>query len=131
MSKRVYRFPPFSITASLHIKSQSALMLWRGLTQTKKTHLSVRTPTRPVHLLSSSARCSPSLSLSLSLSLLLIGAFLNTFLVYSTLGVLLHNCCWLLLKQLRIGWRNLLAANRWLLSNSNRSIEVTSIEYFE
>ncbi|VUZ49212.1 unnamed protein product, partial [Hymenolepis diminuta] len=63
------------------------------------------------------------LSLFLSLSLLLIGASLNTFLVYSTLGVLLHNCCWLLLKQLRISCRNLLAANRWLLSNSNKPIE--------
>ncbi|VUZ50129.1 unnamed protein product [Hymenolepis diminuta] len=37
MSKRVHRFPLFSITASLHIKSTSALMLWRGLTQV--THI--------------------------------------------------------------------------------------------
>ncbi|VUZ52302.1 unnamed protein product [Hymenolepis diminuta] len=33
MSKRVHRFPLFSITASLHIKGTSVLMLWRGLTQ--------------------------------------------------------------------------------------------------
>ncbi|VUZ46897.1 unnamed protein product [Hymenolepis diminuta] len=33
MSKRVHRFPFFSITASLHLKSTSALMFSRGLTQ--------------------------------------------------------------------------------------------------
>ncbi|VUZ51039.1 unnamed protein product [Hymenolepis diminuta] len=33
MSKRVHRFPLFSITASLHIKGTSVLMLCRGLTQ--------------------------------------------------------------------------------------------------
>ncbi|VUZ45898.1 unnamed protein product [Hymenolepis diminuta] len=38
MSKRVHRFPLFSITASLHIKGTSALMLWRGLTQTITAH---------------------------------------------------------------------------------------------
>ncbi|VUZ54562.1 unnamed protein product [Hymenolepis diminuta] len=37
MSKRVHRFPLFSITASLHIEGTSALMLWRGLTQV--THI--------------------------------------------------------------------------------------------
>ncbi|VUZ56022.1 unnamed protein product [Hymenolepis diminuta] len=39
--------------------------------------------------------CSSPLFLStlLALSLLLIVASLNTFLVYSTLGVLLHDCC--------------------------------------
>ncbi|VUZ42522.1 unnamed protein product [Hymenolepis diminuta] len=37
MSKRVHRFPLFSITASLHIKGTSALMLWCGLTQTTHT----------------------------------------------------------------------------------------------
>ncbi|VUZ51229.1 unnamed protein product [Hymenolepis diminuta] len=37
MSKRVHRFPLFSITASLHIKSTSPLILWRGLTQTTNT----------------------------------------------------------------------------------------------
>ncbi|VUZ48137.1 unnamed protein product [Hymenolepis diminuta] len=37
MSKRVHRFPLFSIAASLHIKGTSALMLWRGLTQV--THM--------------------------------------------------------------------------------------------
>ncbi|VUZ49896.1 unnamed protein product [Hymenolepis diminuta] len=37
MSKRVHRFPLFSITASLHIKGTSALMLWSGLTQV--THI--------------------------------------------------------------------------------------------
>ncbi|VUZ45152.1 unnamed protein product [Hymenolepis diminuta] len=51
------------------------------------THWSVRTPTCPVHLLSSSARS------SLSPSLLLVLTSLNTGLVCSTLGVLLHNCC--------------------------------------
>ncbi|VUZ52702.1 unnamed protein product [Hymenolepis diminuta] len=37
MSKRVHRFPLFSITVSLRIKNTSALMLWRGLTQTTHT----------------------------------------------------------------------------------------------
>ncbi|VUZ49971.1 unnamed protein product [Hymenolepis diminuta] len=37
MSNRVHRFPLFSITASLHIKSTSTLLLWRGLTQTTPT----------------------------------------------------------------------------------------------
>ncbi|VUZ50189.1 unnamed protein product [Hymenolepis diminuta] len=79
MSKRVHRFPLFSITASLHIKSQSALMLGRGLTQVThiklplffqtNTRWSVRTPTRPAHLLSSPARCSPSFSPSLCYAL--------------------------------------------------------------
>ncbi|VUZ45008.1 unnamed protein product [Hymenolepis diminuta] len=31
MSKHVHRFPLFSMTASLHIRGTSALMLWRGL----------------------------------------------------------------------------------------------------
>ncbi|VUZ41821.1 unnamed protein product [Hymenolepis diminuta] len=39
MSKRVHRIPLFSITALLHIKSTSALMLWRGLTQVTHTKL--------------------------------------------------------------------------------------------
>ncbi|VUZ47490.1 unnamed protein product [Hymenolepis diminuta] len=39
MSKRVHRFPLFSITASPHIKGTSALRLWRGLTQ-NNTHWS-------------------------------------------------------------------------------------------
>ncbi|VUZ53537.1 unnamed protein product [Hymenolepis diminuta] len=72
MSKHVHQFPLFSITASFHIKGTSALMPWRGLTQVTpcypdnyNTHWSGRTPTRPVHLLSSSARCSPSLCYSL------------------------------------------------------------------
>ncbi|VUZ40429.1 unnamed protein product [Hymenolepis diminuta] len=33
MSRRVHRVALFSVTASLHIKGTSALMLWRGLTQ--------------------------------------------------------------------------------------------------
>ncbi|VUZ48947.1 unnamed protein product, partial [Hymenolepis diminuta] len=37
MSKRVQRFPLFTITASLHKKGTSALMLWRDLTQV--THI--------------------------------------------------------------------------------------------
>ncbi|VUZ47558.1 unnamed protein product [Hymenolepis diminuta] len=37
MSKRVHRFPLLSITASLHIKVTSALMLWRSLIQTTHT----------------------------------------------------------------------------------------------
>ncbi|VUZ46891.1 unnamed protein product [Hymenolepis diminuta] len=94
MSKRVHRFPSFLITALLHIKSTSALMLWRGLTQT--THAG---QCGLLHVL-----CISSLpqhtALPLSLLLLLIVASLNTCLVYSTLGVLLHNCCWFLLKQL-------------------------------
>ncbi|VUZ43156.1 unnamed protein product [Hymenolepis diminuta] len=62
MSKRVHQFSLFSTTASLHIKGTSALMLWRGLTQVTHiklslvfqttTRWSVRTPTRPVYLLS-------------------------------------------------------------------------------
>ncbi|VUZ52529.1 unnamed protein product [Hymenolepis diminuta] len=88
MSKRVHRFPLFSVTASLHIKRHicAHALAWP---YPNDTHWSVRTPTRPVHLLSSSARCSPSLPLSL----LLIVASLNTCLVCSTHGVLLHNCC--------------------------------------
>ncbi|VUZ56553.1 unnamed protein product [Hymenolepis diminuta] len=38
MSKRVHRFPLFSITASFHIEGTSALMLWRGLTQIMTAH---------------------------------------------------------------------------------------------
>ncbi|VUZ54433.1 unnamed protein product [Hymenolepis diminuta] len=77
MSKRVHRFPLFSIAASPHIKGTSALMLWRSLIQVthiklplffQTTHWSVRTPTRPVHLLSFSALCSPSFSPSLCYS---------------------------------------------------------------
>ncbi|VUZ41168.1 unnamed protein product, partial [Hymenolepis diminuta] len=54
-------------------------MLWCGLTQVTHRKLplflqtahtgQLRTPTRPVHLLSSSARCSPSFSPSLCYSL--------------------------------------------------------------
>ncbi|VUZ54147.1 unnamed protein product [Hymenolepis diminuta] len=104
MSKRVHRFPLSSITASFHIKCTSALMLWCGLTQV--THIKLALFSRQQHTLVSAdsyTSCSsplfPStllslfLSLSLSLSLLLIVASLNTFLVYSTLGVLFHNCC--------------------------------------
>ncbi|VUZ40739.1 unnamed protein product [Hymenolepis diminuta] len=79
MSKRAHRFPSFSITTSLHLKSTSALMLSSGLTQathkrkqaififhTRTTHAcQLPVPTLPAHLLSSSAR--PPLSLSLSL----------------------------------------------------------------
>ncbi|VUZ50442.1 unnamed protein product [Hymenolepis diminuta] len=129
MSKRVHRFPLFSITDSLHIKRHICAqdLAWPYPSDSYKatlvfpdnTHWSVRTPTRPVHLLSSSTRCflylSPFISLSLSVT---------RFKLVSTLGVLLHNCCWLLLKQLRIGdcycCCYLLATNRWLLSNSNK-----------
>ncbi|VUZ57275.1 unnamed protein product [Hymenolepis diminuta] len=62
------------------------------------THWSVRTPTRPVHLLSSPARCPLSLPVT---RFKLVAVSLNTFLIYSTLGFLLYNCCYLLLKQLR------------------------------
>ncbi|VUZ52522.1 unnamed protein product [Hymenolepis diminuta] len=98
MSKCVHQFPLFSVTASLHIKRYiyPHALAWPYPSDSYKatlvlpvnTHWSVRTPTRPVHLLSSSARCSPSLPLSL----LLIVVSLSTFLVYSILGVLLHNC---------------------------------------
>ncbi|VUZ50205.1 unnamed protein product [Hymenolepis diminuta] len=37
MSKRVHRFPLFSITVSFHLKSTSGLMIWCGLTQV--THI--------------------------------------------------------------------------------------------
>ncbi|VUZ39969.1 unnamed protein product [Hymenolepis diminuta] len=77
MSKRVHRFPLFSITASLHIKRPTALMLWRGLTQNDTLF--------SYGLL----RYSPSLTPSL----LLVVVSLSTFLVHSTLGVLLHKCC--------------------------------------
>ncbi|VUZ41872.1 unnamed protein product [Hymenolepis diminuta] len=86
MSNRVHRFPLFSITASLHIKGTSALMLWRGLTQT--THTGQCGLLRFLFISSLL-----STLLSLPLSLLLIVASLNAFLVYSTLGVMLHNCC--------------------------------------
>ncbi|VUZ41679.1 unnamed protein product [Hymenolepis diminuta] len=86
MSKRVHRFPLFSITASLHIKSTSALMLWRGLSQTHTVQCGL------LHVLFISSLPQHA-ALSLSPSLLLIVVSLNTFLVYSTLCVLLHNCC--------------------------------------
>ncbi|VUZ55920.1 unnamed protein product [Hymenolepis diminuta] len=79
MSKRVHRFPLFSITASLHIKRHicAHALAWPYPTDSYKatlvfpdnTHWSVRTPTPPVHLLSSPARCSPSFSPSLCYSL--------------------------------------------------------------
>ncbi|VUZ52118.1 unnamed protein product [Hymenolepis diminuta] len=73
-------------------------MLWRGLTQV--THIKLPLFSRQQHTpvsADSYTSCSSPLflntllSLFLSLSLLLIVASLNTFLVYSTLGVLLHN----------------------------------------
>ncbi|VUZ46233.1 unnamed protein product [Hymenolepis diminuta] len=96
MSKRVHRFPLFSITASLHIKSTSALMLWRGLTQV--THIKLllffqTTRTGQCGLLHVLFISRTLLSLFFSLSLLRIVVSLNTCLVYSTLGVLLHTCC--------------------------------------
>ncbi|VUZ54390.1 unnamed protein product [Hymenolepis diminuta] len=69
MSKRVHRFPLFSITASLPIKTTSALMLWRGLTR-DNTRWSVRTPTHVLFI--SSLPQHAALSISLPLSLLLV-----------------------------------------------------------
>ncbi|VUZ40241.1 unnamed protein product [Hymenolepis diminuta] len=88
MSRRVHRVALFSITASLHIKSTSGLMLWRGLTQTTHSGQCGR-----LHVLFISSLPQHSALPPFSLSLLLIVAFLNTCLVYSTLGVLFHNCC--------------------------------------
>ncbi|VUZ54905.1 unnamed protein product [Hymenolepis diminuta] len=75
MSKRVHRFPLFSITASLYIKKHicAHARTWPYPSDSYKatlvcpddTHWSVPTPTRPVHLLSSPAHCSPSFSPSL------------------------------------------------------------------
>ncbi|VUZ40150.1 unnamed protein product [Hymenolepis diminuta] len=88
MSERVHRFPLFSITASLRIKGTSTLMLWRGLTQvTHKATLVFQTIT------THACQLWASRPHSLPLSLLLVVVSLSTFLVYSTLGVLLHNCC--------------------------------------
>ncbi|VUZ46060.1 unnamed protein product [Hymenolepis diminuta] len=81
-------------------------MLWRGLTQV--TQIKLPLFSRQRHTLVSAdsyTSCSsplfPStlLSLSLPLSVTRCG-FFEYILVYSTLGVLFHNCCWLLLKQL-------------------------------
>ncbi|VUZ44187.1 unnamed protein product, partial [Hymenolepis diminuta] len=76
MSKRVHRFPLFSVAASLQIKRHicAQALAWPYPSDSYKatlvcpdnTHWSVRTPTCHVHLLSSLALC--------SLSLLLIGA---------------------------------------------------------
>ncbi|VUZ50216.1 unnamed protein product [Hymenolepis diminuta] len=41
MSKRVHRFPLFSITVSFHLKSTSGLMIWRGFTQVTHIKLSL------------------------------------------------------------------------------------------
>ncbi|VUZ49721.1 unnamed protein product [Hymenolepis diminuta] len=87
MSKRVRRFPLFSITASLHIKGTSALMLWRGLTQTTHTG-----QCGPLHVLFISSLPHSLSPLSVTRFKLVV-ASLNTFLVYSTLGVPLLNCC--------------------------------------
>ncbi|VUZ41220.1 unnamed protein product, partial [Hymenolepis diminuta] len=79
----------------------------------KRKTLACQSPAPMLHLLSSSAHS--SLYPSLSLSSILVAASLNTFFAKSTLGVLPYNCCWLLLRQLRIGDHycrcNLLAAN--------------------
>ncbi|VUZ55008.1 unnamed protein product [Hymenolepis diminuta] len=84
MSKRVHRFLPFSLTTSLHLKahlrscSHASLPKAVFVFHTETTHPGqLRTPTRPLHVLSSSARFPLSLS---------------------TPGSLLYNCCWLLLK---------------------------------
>ncbi|VUZ47298.1 unnamed protein product [Hymenolepis diminuta] len=63
-------------------------MLGRGLTQV--THIKLPLFSGQQHTL---VRADSYTSSALSLSLLLVVASLNTFLVYSTLGVLLHNCC--------------------------------------
>ncbi|VUZ39896.1 unnamed protein product [Hymenolepis diminuta] len=86
MSKRVHRFPLSSITASLHIKGTSALMLWRDLTQVTHIKLPLFSRQRYACQLRAPTVLSP-------LSLLLVVVSLNTCLVCSTLGVLLHNCC--------------------------------------
>ncbi|VUZ48716.1 unnamed protein product [Hymenolepis diminuta] len=86
MSKRVRRFPLFSIIASLHIKGTSALMLWRGLTQRMHADHNGLLRVLFISSLPQHAALSPP-------SLLLVVASLNTFLVHSILGVLLHNCC--------------------------------------
>ncbi|VUZ52587.1 unnamed protein product [Hymenolepis diminuta] len=83
-------------------------MLWRDLTQVTHIKLSLFSRQEQHTLVSTDSYKSCSsplflstlLSFSLPLSLLLVVVSLNTCLVYSTLGVLFHNCCWLLLKQL-------------------------------
>ncbi|VUZ39631.1 unnamed protein product [Hymenolepis diminuta] len=85
MSKRAHRFPPFPLTTSFHLKSTSALMFSRVLTQVTHIKLSLFSTqtmhacqlpasTLPTHPLSSSAR------LSLSPESILVAVSLNTFL---------------------------------------------------
>ncbi|VUZ52801.1 unnamed protein product [Hymenolepis diminuta] len=79
MSKRVHRFPPFFYNRLAshirHICAQALAWPYPGdsykatLVSPDNTHWSVRIPTRPVHLLSSSVRCSPSFSPSLCYAL--------------------------------------------------------------
>ncbi|VUZ57082.1 unnamed protein product, partial [Hymenolepis diminuta] len=82
MSKRVHRFPLFSITASLHIKSTSALA-WPHPSYPYKATLVFQTGQHALVSADSYTSCSSPLFLStlLSLSLLLIVASLNTCLV--------------------------------------------------
>ncbi|VUZ47563.1 unnamed protein product [Hymenolepis diminuta] len=63
MSKRVHRFPLFNNRLASHKRHICTHAL--AWPYPNNTHWSVRIPTRPVHLLSSSARCSPSFSPSL------------------------------------------------------------------
>ncbi|VUZ51439.1 unnamed protein product [Hymenolepis diminuta] len=97
MSKRVHRFPLFSIAASLHIKRHicAHTLAWPYPSDSYKAILVFRTDQRTLVSTDSYTSCSSPLFLNtlLSLSLLLIVASLNTFLVYSTRGFLLQNSC--------------------------------------
>ncbi|VUZ47425.1 unnamed protein product [Hymenolepis diminuta] len=111
--------PPFPITASFHIKGTSALMFLRVLTQVthvKPSWFSTQEQCtlvsyRHLNFLHISSLPQHALTLSLYLSLSHFHMLRSSF-----LGVLLHDCCWLLLKQPRIGdcycFCYLLAVNR-------------------
>ncbi|VUZ54498.1 unnamed protein product [Hymenolepis diminuta] len=71
-SKHVHRFPLFSITASVHIKVTSALMLWHGLTQVTHIKISLFSRRGQRTLVSTDSYTSCSSPLFLSLSLLLV-----------------------------------------------------------
>ncbi|VUZ39623.1 unnamed protein product [Hymenolepis diminuta] len=82
-------------------------MLRRGPSQVTHIKQSLFSRPRQRTLVSTDSYTSCSSPLFLSTLLFtrfnLVVASLNTLLVYSTLSVLLHNCCQLLLKRLRIG----------------------------
>ncbi|VUZ40230.1 unnamed protein product [Hymenolepis diminuta] len=71
MSRRVHRFALFSVTASLHVKGTSALMLWRDPSLVTHIKLSLFSRQEQHTLISADAytSCSSPLFLSTLLSL--------------------------------------------------------------